>query len=77
MRRARDLAGTWQGTLPMGKGERVVVKIVKDGAGWSGVVYDLDAGIGVCGAGYDADELCRGGSAFCDCVGGGDFHPEG
>jgi uncharacterized protein (TIGR03435 family) len=40
---ARDLAGTWQGTLPAGKGERLVVKIAKDGAGWSGVVYDLDS----------------------------------
>ncbi len=40
---ARDLAGTWQGTLPMGKGERLVLKIAKEGAGWSGVVYDLDS----------------------------------
>jgi uncharacterized protein (TIGR03435 family) len=40
---ARDLAGTWQGTLPMGKGQRLVVKLAKDGTGWRGVVYDLDA----------------------------------
>ena len=40
---ARDIAGTWQGTLPMGKGQRLVVKISKAGAGWSGVAYDLDA----------------------------------
>jgi uncharacterized protein (TIGR03435 family) len=40
---ARDLAGTWQGTLPVGKGQRLVVKIAKDGAGWSGAVYDLDS----------------------------------
>lgn len=38
----RDIAGTWQGTLPMGRGERLVVKIAKNGAGWNGVVYDLD-----------------------------------
>jgi uncharacterized protein (TIGR03435 family) len=42
--RARDLSGTWQGTLPVGKGQRLVVKIAKEGAGWSGVVYDLDSG---------------------------------
>jgi uncharacterized protein (TIGR03435 family) len=39
----RDLAGTWQGTLQVGRQERLVVKIAKDGAGWSGVVYDLDS----------------------------------
>src|ERR1035441_3057448 len=39
----RDLAGTWEGTLPMGKGQRIVVKIAKDGAGWKGVVYNLDS----------------------------------
>jgi uncharacterized protein (TIGR03435 family) len=39
----RDLAGTWQGTLPMGKGHRMVVKVAKEGSGWSGVLYDLDA----------------------------------
>jgi uncharacterized protein (TIGR03435 family) len=40
---SHDLAGTWQGTLPVGKGERIVVQIAKDGAGWSGVSYDLDS----------------------------------
>jgi len=40
---ARDLAGTWQGTLPMGKGQRLVLKIAKEGAEWSGVAYDLDS----------------------------------
>jgi uncharacterized protein (TIGR03435 family) len=40
---ARDLAGTWQGTLPLGKGQRLVVKIAKEGSGWSGVVYNLDS----------------------------------
>ncbi|HEY4381497.1 MAG TPA: TIGR03435 family protein [Acidobacteriaceae bacterium] len=38
----RDLAGTWQGTLPVGKGQRVVVKITKQGTGWQGVVFSLD-----------------------------------
>lgn len=40
---AQNLAGTWQGTLPIGKGHRLVLKIAKDGAGWSGVTYDLDS----------------------------------
>jgi uncharacterized protein (TIGR03435 family) len=40
---AQDIAGAWQGTLPVGKGERLVMKIAKEGAGWSGVVYDLDS----------------------------------
>jgi len=40
---ARDLAGTWQGTLPGGRGQRLVLKIAKEGAGWSGVMYNLDA----------------------------------
>jgi uncharacterized protein (TIGR03435 family) len=40
---ARDLAGTWQGTLQGGKEQRIVLKIAKDGAAWSGVAYDLDS----------------------------------
>jgi uncharacterized protein (TIGR03435 family) len=40
---ARDLAGTWQGTLPIGKGQRLLLKITKEGAGWSGVAYSLDS----------------------------------
>ena len=40
---ARDITGTWQGTLPKGKGQRIVVKIAKNGAGWRGVVYNLDS----------------------------------
>ena len=39
---ARDIAGTWQGTLPMEKEQRLVVKIAKAGAGWSAVAYNLD-----------------------------------
>jgi uncharacterized protein (TIGR03435 family) len=40
---AQDIAGTWQGTLQAGNPQRVVVKIAKDGAGWSGVVFNLDS----------------------------------
>jgi uncharacterized protein (TIGR03435 family) len=40
---ALDIAGTWQGTLQLGKEQRIVVKIAKAGPGWSGMVYDLDA----------------------------------
>ena len=35
----RDIAGTWQGTLPIGKGERIVLKITKQGAALSGTVF--------------------------------------
>jgi len=41
--RAQDIAGTWQGTMLAGKGQRIVVKIAKNGGGWTGVVYNLDA----------------------------------
>jgi len=40
---ARNLAGTWQGTLPIGKGQRLVLKITQEGAGWSGMLYNLDS----------------------------------
>ena len=39
----QDLAGTWQGTLEGSKSQRIVVRIAKAGAGWAGVVYNLDA----------------------------------
>ncbi len=39
----QDIAGTWQGTTEGGKSQRIVVKIAKAGAGWAGVVYNLDA----------------------------------
>jgi uncharacterized protein (TIGR03435 family) len=39
---AQDIAGTWQGTLQAGNPQRLVVKIAKEGTGWSGVVYNLD-----------------------------------
>jgi uncharacterized protein (TIGR03435 family) len=38
---ARDLAGTWQGVLPIGKGVRLVLKVAKNGGQWSGLAYDL------------------------------------
>jgi len=41
--RGQDLTGTWQGTLAAGKGQRIVVKIAKDGAGWRAVLYNLDS----------------------------------
>ena len=42
--RAQDIAGTWQGTIETGKGQRIVVKIAKDaGREWQGMVYDLDS----------------------------------
>jgi uncharacterized protein (TIGR03435 family) len=42
--RAQDIAGTWQGVIEAGKEQRIVVKIAKDaGAGWQGVVYNLDS----------------------------------
>src|SRR5215472_16235777 len=41
----RDLVGTWQGVLPIGKGDRLVLKVTKNGAQWSGVIYDLDSGL--------------------------------
>ena len=48
--RAQDIAGTWQGSMQVGKEQvgkeqRIVLKIAKSaGAGWQGVVYSLDSG---------------------------------
>jgi uncharacterized protein (TIGR03435 family) len=39
----RELAGTWQGTLTVSKPQRLVMKISKTGAAWSGLLYDLDS----------------------------------
>lgn len=43
--KTRDIAGTWQGTLPVDVGQRVVVKISKsaDRPGWKAVYFNLDA----------------------------------
>jgi uncharacterized protein (TIGR03435 family) len=44
----RDLTGTWQGTMQMGKGLRIVLVIFKSGHGgdeggsWKGVYYSID-----------------------------------
>ncbi|MDP9049107.1 MAG: TIGR03435 family protein, partial [Acidobacteriota bacterium] len=39
----RDIVGTWQGTLPIGKSERIVVKISRQGAALSGTVFNLES----------------------------------
>ncbi len=42
--RAQNIAGTWQGVIEAGKEQRIVVKIAKDnGAGWQGMVFNLDS----------------------------------
>jgi non-heme chloroperoxidase len=42
---AQDIAGTWQGTLQVDKGHRVVLKITKaDNNGWSAMAYSIDQG---------------------------------
>jgi uncharacterized protein (TIGR03435 family) len=42
--RAQDATGTWQGTIPFGKGLRTVVKISKDDNGLKVVLYSIDQG---------------------------------
>ena len=38
-----DLTGSWQGMLDVGKGQRIVLQVHKDGAaGWKGLMYNLD-----------------------------------
>jgi uncharacterized protein (TIGR03435 family) len=48
---AQDIAGAWQGTLPVGNGMRIVLKISKsDDGGWKGMLFNADQpapGIGV------------------------------
>jgi uncharacterized protein (TIGR03435 family) len=40
---APDISGTWQGTLPVGKGLRIVLKISKaDSGGWKAAFYSID-----------------------------------
>jgi uncharacterized protein (TIGR03435 family) len=36
------LAGSWQGTLQVGAGQRLVLKIRREGAEWRGIAYNLD-----------------------------------
>jgi uncharacterized protein (TIGR03435 family) len=40
---AQDVAGTWQGTMQVRDGVRIVVKIEKAGAGWKGELYSPDS----------------------------------
>lgn len=42
---SRDLAGTWQGVMPIGNGHRLLLKVTKQGAQLSGVTYDLDSAV--------------------------------
>ncbi len=39
---AQNIAGTWQGTLKVGKGLRSVLKISKADKGWSAIFYSVD-----------------------------------
>ena len=41
---AGDFAGNWQGTLAVGKGQRVLIKVTKDGGGYKGALYLIDGG---------------------------------
>jgi uncharacterized protein (TIGR03435 family) len=41
---AQDIAGTWQGTLHVGKDLRVVAKITKETGGYKGTFYSIDQG---------------------------------
>jgi uncharacterized protein (TIGR03435 family) len=39
----KDLSGNWQGTMDVGKGVRVLLKISKaDAGGWKGQIYNVD-----------------------------------
>ncbi len=43
----QDISGTWQGTLPVGKGMRMVLSISRAGTGdpnkgWKGILYSID-----------------------------------
>ena len=38
------LAGNWQGTLQVGQGSRVLIKMTNDGAQYRGVMYLIDGG---------------------------------
>jgi uncharacterized protein (TIGR03435 family) len=50
-RTARDVGGTWQGTMQVGNGLRIVLVISRDGhggddgGGWKGVYYSNDQGV--------------------------------
>ena len=40
--RAQDIAGDWQGTLPAGRGVRLVARIAKADKGWTTTLYNVD-----------------------------------
>jgi uncharacterized protein (TIGR03435 family) len=55
------LAGTWQGTLPVGNGMRIVLKISKsDDGGWKGTLFNVDQQ----GPGIVVQSITLQGSAF-------------
>jgi len=41
---AGDLTGNWQGTLALGNGQRVLIKMEKDGSQYKGQLFAVDAG---------------------------------
>lgn len=41
---AGDLTGNWQGTLAVGNGSRVLIKVTKEGAALKGTLYMIDGG---------------------------------
>jgi uncharacterized protein (TIGR03435 family) len=41
---AQDIAGTWQGTMNVGRAMRIVVKIARASSGWKGELYSIDSG---------------------------------
>jgi uncharacterized protein (TIGR03435 family) len=58
---AQDISGTWQGTLPVGNGMRMVLKISKsDDGGWKGTLYNADQNM----PGVGVQSITAQGSAF-------------
>jgi uncharacterized protein (TIGR03435 family) len=40
----QDIAGTWQGTMNVGRAMRIIVKIARASGGWKGELYSIDSG---------------------------------
>ena len=58
---SQDIAGTWQGTLPVGNGIRMVLKISKaDDGGWKGMLFNPDQPV----PGVGVQSITAQGSAF-------------
>jgi uncharacterized protein (TIGR03435 family) len=57
---AQDLTGNWQGTLPAGKGVRLVAKIAKADKGWTTTIYNVDQA----GQSLKASSVALDGSTF-------------